>query len=318
MTTEKQIFSQNLKKFLKDNNLSQIQLARTLDISNASISNYIKGISEPTLSFFYKFKKCFNLSVDYFFSDNELKEITTVKPLDITRFSGNYILYFYDSASYIGSVSGKTKNPLRYGVLSIYFDKTLKTKTLFFKQEDQAIQTKQYLDTCSVLEIASYYNSNENSYEGECDISGTQVFIKLKNFNDNVLIILNNPPSKKIYIGGLGTVNSVSRGREHMPCIQFILLTRDILNLSEDEVYNLLSVDVPSINLHFESEKLIELFKSLYIENNSLQEYQKRKIFENSLENAISSAIEANVFRYAKVSGREDDYYYNVIRKTVD
>ena len=315
MEEERVLFRNNLENFLKTNNLTQNQIAKSLGVSNASISNYLKGNSEPTLSFFYKLKKTFNLDVDYFFTDLTKQSVQKAKPLDISRFSGNYLLYFYDSGSYIGSVKGKTKNPLKFGILSILDDGGLKTKALFFKEEKTAIETKQYLDKSSKLEVLSFYNSNESSYEGECDISATQVFIKLKSFNDNTLIILNNPPSNKIYIGGLGTVNSVSRGREHMPCIQFILVSKNLLNLSEGEIYNLLSVDVPNINLHFESEKLIELFKSLYIENNSLEEYQKKKIFENSLENAISSAIEANVFRYAKVSGREDDYYYNIIRK---
>lgn len=316
MEEERLLFRDNLEKFLKSNNLTQNQLAKTLKISNASVSNYLKGSSEPTLSFFYKFKKCYNLPIDYFLSDQIQLSSQKAKKLDIIRFSGNYLLYFYDSGSYIGSVSGKAKSPLKYGILSIIDDNGLKTKALFFKDEKSAIQAKEYLDKCSNLEILSFYNSNENTYEGECDISTTQLFIKLKSFNDNTLIILNNPPSNKVYIGGLGTVNSVSRGREHMPCIQFIIVSRNYLKLSQGEIYNLLSIEVPNINLHFESEKLIELFKSLYIEQNTLEEYQKKKIFENSLENAISNSIQANVFRYAKVSGREDDYYYNIIRKT--
>ena len=302
--------------FLDKKNLTQIQFAKSLEISNASVSNYLKGVSEPTLSFFYKVKNKYNVSVDWFLSENNENINKNVKNADISRFIGNFMLYFYDSASYIGSVVNKTKNPLRYGVLSIFYDETLKTRALFFNHEDQAINTKKYLDCCTDIEVISYFNSNENTYEGDCDISSTQLFIKLKNFNDNTLIILNNPPSKKTYIGGLGTVNSVSRGREHMPCIQFILLSRNLLNLSEGEIYNLLSVDVPNLNLEFESEKLVNLFKSLYLENNSLEDYQKRKIFENSLESAVSYVIEANVFRYAKVSGREDDYYYNILRKT--
>lgn len=314
MKEEREIFKDNLSLFLKQNGYSQNQFAKLLGLSNASISNYLKGVSEPTLSFFYKFKKIFKLPTDYFFSQNTTNEIQIVQSPNIARFSGNYLLYFYDSGSYIGNLSSKTKSPLKYGILSLVGDNKFKAYTLFYKDEKSAISAKEFLDSSSNLEILSFYNINENSYEGECEISASQLFIKLKSFNDNTLIILNNPPSNKVYIGGLGTVNSVSRGREHSPCIQFILISRNILNLSEGEIYNLLALDIPNVNLHFESEKLVDLFKNLYLANNTLEEYQKKKIFENSLENAFSNSIEANVFRYAKVTGREDDYFYNIIR----
>ena len=47
------------------------------------------------------------------------------------------------------------------------------------------------------------------------------------NKDDEVYFIFNNPPSVEKYIGGLGTINSVSRGREHNPCVQFIILSKN-------------------------------------------------------------------------------------------
>ena len=53
-------------------------------------------------------------------------------------------------------------------------------------------------------------------------------------FNHLYLVILNNPPSNAKYIGGVGTENSISRGREHNPCAQFIILSRKLLDIPED------------------------------------------------------------------------------------
>ena len=45
-----------------------------------------------------------------------------------------------------------------------------------------------------------------------------------------------------------------------------------------------------------------------------LEEYQKVKIIENCVENLMRELIDANVFRYAKVSNSEDDDFYRLIK----
>ena len=45
-----------------------------------------------------------------------------------------------------------------------------------------------------------------------------------------------------------------------------------------------------------------------------LSEYQQRKIVEDSIENIVQNAVDANLFRFAKVSNMEDDQYYRLIK----
>ena len=68
------------------------------------------------------------------------------------------------------------------------------------------------------------------------------------------------------------------------------------------------------INVKSETEQLYKLFQNLSENADSLTEYQRLKIFEDSLSNTLLDLIDANMFRFAKVSGMEDDNYYRIIR----
>lgn len=317
------IFITNLKTFLQERGITQSQFAKEMGSSNASVSNYLSGQSEPSLSFLQRLKTIYDISLDSFLTKkHEMQEKRTIDEQNLSRFIGSYLLYFYDSSSYAGRAGSFQKNSLKFGLLIILpQDNKLVSYCLFFKEYEEAVETKQNIDNAETyfdkLSIISKFG--DLVYNGTVETSQTQVFIFLKSFNDQSLIILNNPPSNKTYIGGLGTANSVSRGREHMPSVQFVLLSREKLDLPEGEIYNLLTLDIVDINMHNQTEKLLDLFKNLYLSGNDsvlgLEEYQKKKIFESALEAIVSDAIETNIFRFAKVSARDDDHYYNLIKK---
>lgn len=317
------IFITNLKNFLQEQNLTQSQFAKQTGLSNASISNYLSGQSEPSLSFLQKLKTTYNISLDEFLTKPLVLQVkNTLSEQNLTRFIGSYILYFYDSSSYIGRAGSLQKNSLKYGVITILpQNNTLTSYCVFFKEFEEALQAKTTLDNFEDLldKINFINNYSALIYKGSVETSQTQIFIFLKSFNDQSLIILNNPPSNKTYIGGLGTANSVSRGREHMPSIQYVLLAREALVLPEGEIYNLLSLDKVEISMHNQTEKLIGLFKNLYLSENpsvtGLEEYQKKRILESALEAMVSDSIETNIFRFAKVSAKDDDEYYDLIKK---
>ena len=177
--------------------------------------------------------------------------------------------------------------------------------------------------SCITLLSWLYDAQEKYKYEGSFVCSNTQLFVYLVNHekNDRSLMIFNNPPSIKEYIGGIGTVNSVSRGREHMPCIQHALLTRNILSIPDGEIYNLLAIGAPDINLDVETEELIKLFKTLYSDNdfaNTLTEDNKKLLIKDSLSNMMSESLEANTFRFSKISSIDDDRYYRIIKRNKD
>ena len=325
-------FCENLKELLAVNNISQRKMAEDTGVSVASINNYVKGISEPSIYFLLALKENYHINIDDFLTKRISKQVSTNQTLvsytkeNINRFLGNYICYYYDSSSYKGKVNNSS-GILKYGVISVFGDSNVLNKSLiveasFIKDRIEAENLKRRLDNVvDSRDILAIHGENNQNYSGLLDMSFSQVFISLKSgsYDDRTLMIFNNPPSSKQYIGGMGTVNSISRGREHMPCVQFVLLSRKILNLPEGEIYNMLSLGVSEVNVRNETEQLINLFKNLYYNHTdqsmNLEEYQKAKIIENSLQSIVEDVIDANVFRYAKVNSSEDDDYYRILKE---
>ncbi|MBQ4557768.1 MAG: helix-turn-helix transcriptional regulator [Clostridia bacterium] len=319
-------FNSNLKFLLKKNFLTQKDLSELTNTSCATINNYINKNAEPSIKFLISLKEKFGINIDEFLT----KDLTSYTPViqannaNLDRFVGTYIMYFYNSGEYKGKVSSFSKNTLKYGVVTIVKDETnskLISYANFIKNRDDAEEFKRLLDQEKNPQNKYNIHSNEKEfYTGTLELSATQIFIYLKSdlLNDQCLMIFNNPPSNKNYLGGLGTANSVSRGREHMPCIQYIILAKNILQAPDGEIYNLLSLGVSDINVEIEAEQLLNLFKNLYIKNDNLKEdlnpIQKRKIIENALNSILVDLIDANMFRFAKVSNMEDDDYYRIIK----
>lgn len=308
-------FQDNLKELAS--RTSQNELAKKTGFSTASISGYISGKSEPSLKFLLALKENFNIDIDSFITQKLSENITKTSSVVEDKFVGNYIVYYYDSSIYKGKASNLSKNTLRYGVISVFKQNSdIKVLASLMKSKENTILLKERLeDARTVEEIVDIY-SGEDAYTGSIESTTTQVFIYIKNTNNNDqgLIILNNPPSNKTYIGGLGTVNSVSRGREHMPCVQFMIVSRYVLQIPDGEIYNLLALGMAEVNVKNETEQLYKLFQNLSENADSLTEYQRLKIFEDSLSSTLLDLIDANMFRFAKVSGMEDDNYYRIIR----
>lgn len=325
------IFNKNLKYLMVQNDVTQRGLASLTNLSVASINNLLNKNAEPSAQLLIKLKELYDVSIDDLLTVDikQSKELKTSEyTVNLNKFCGTYIMYFYDSSEYKGKVSSFSKNTLRYAVISfIRINKTDRLNAIanFFKERVDAEEFKQKIEV--VEDINAKIRLHENTqqfYHGKLQATISQIFIYLKSdmLNDQSLIILNNPPSNKQYIGGLGTSNSVSRGREHMPCVQFVLVSKSTLNLPDGEIYNMLSLGISDVNVETEAEKLLNLFKNLYINSanlsEELSEFQKKKIFEDSLSKILEDLIDANMFRFAKISNREDDDYYRLIKEFVD
>lgn len=303
---------------------SQKDIAQKTGFSASSINNYLSGKSQPSAMFLLKLKEAYKIDIDQFMTAKIDKENFMKQNLSYRKFFGNYIVYYYNSSAYKGKVGSYNYDILTFGVISIIDDKDISSPKgtlasgIFMLTRMEAEKYLKVLDSFNgdVEKIKSFYSSFSNSYFGNLEQNTTQLFISLKNNNDQCLIILNNPPSSKKYRGGLGTVNSISRGREHVPCVQYILLSNVSFKVPDGEIYNILSLGVSDINIKNETKELIELIKNLYLSSKptGLSEYQQRKIVEDSIENIVQNAVDANLFRFAKVSNMEDDQYYRLIK----
>ena len=97
MDFDAQTFSYRLTALMEEIDMSQVALAKRIDISNVTISRYINGERTPRLDIIIKIAKLFNVSTDYLLGitptkkqksisgniDNDISEITcTLLSLD--------------------------------------------------------------------------------------------------------------------------------------------------------------------------------------------------------------------------------------------
>lgn len=316
-------FQRNLKKLA--DKYTQKYIADKTGFSQSSINNYITKSSEPSIQFLIALKNAFGICVDDFlFSDIDANE-----EVSYDRFVGNYMVYYYNNASYKGEVHSNLTNTLNYGVVSVVkerqLDKNVVVIGTFIKDRAEAVKMLKTLNSQkSGDKIVEIHKQNDNFYTGDLKTTDQSIFIDMYNkFNgDQCYMIFNNPPSISNYIGGVGTVNTVARGREHNPCVQFIIMTKKLLDKPDGEIYECLKFDDINVNLDYAIKDLVELFKRLYVDKNelsaSLTENQKNAILQNKLEYHFDEILESNAFRFAKISNREDDMIYKLIKEGVD
>lgn len=316
-------FQKNLK--LLASQYTQKYIADATGFSQSSINNYLTKSSEPSIQFLIALKNAFGINIDDFlFADIDISEA-----ISFDRFIGNYIVYYYNNNSYKGEVHTNISNTLNYGVVSIFkekeLDKNVSVYGTFFRSKADTISILKELNAAPNSEaLMDIHRGQKNTYKGDLQVTDQSIFIDLYNSNngDMSYMIFNNPPSIANYIGGVGTVNTVARGREHNPCVQFLIMSKKVIDKPDGEIYECLKFDDYSVNLDFAVKDLIALFKRLFVEDNeistNLTENQKSAIIQNKLEYHFNEILDSNVFRFAKISNKEDDMVYKLIREGLD
>ena len=316
-------FQKNLK-VLADK-YTQKYIADMTGFSQSSINNYLSKSSEPSIQFLISLKNAFGICIDDFlFGDISVSEVRSNK-----RFAGNYIVYYYNNPSYKGEVHTNLSNTLNYGVVSILDSQDMKNGYsaygTFYKNRSEAIKLLKKLNsTTNSDEIRSLHEEYGNFYKGHFGYTEQSLFIDLKNNenDDQSFMIFNNPHSTLEYIGGAGTVNSVSRGREQNPCIEFLIMSKNLIDKPDGEIYELLKFDDYVINFDYAIKDTIDLFKRLFVENNeistSLNENQKIALVKNKVEYHLNDILSANAFRFAKISNKDDDKIFKLIKEGVN
>lgn len=316
-------FQKNLKVLA--NKYTQKYIADRTGFSQSSINNYLMKSSEPSIQFLIALKNAFGICLDDFL----FADIDVTEECSYDRFLGNFIVYYYNNNSYKGEVHTNLANTLNYGVISIVKEKELDKNVVvygtFMREKSEAVKLLKSLNALDdINECANVHKEYNTFYIGDLKTTDQSIFIDLynKQNSDQCYIILNNPPSKENYIGGVGTVNTVARGREHNPCVEFIILSKKVIDKPDGEIYECLKFDDFNVNLDYAVKDVVELFKRLYVGKNeistSLAESQKIAILQNKLEYHFNEILDANVFRFAKISNKEDDMVYKLIKEGVD
>lgn len=316
-------FQKNLK--ILANKYTQKQIADSTGFSQSSINNYLTKSSEPSIQFLIALKNAYGICIDDFL----FAELEEENQTNYDRFVGNYLVYYYNNNSYKGEVHTNLSNTLNYGVISVANSSDLGNNVfvygVFMKDKTEAIKILKKLNSSNGdKEIVSIYHDAKNYYKGTIATNKQSIYFDLNNkFNgDQCSIILNNPPSNSNYIGGVGTVNTMARGREHNPCVQFIILSKKLIDRPDGEIYDCLKFDDINVNLDYAIKDMVDLFKRLFAEKNELSsgltENQKIAILQNKIEYHFNEILEANIFRFAKISNKEDDVVFKLLREGVD
>lgn len=329
--------SKNLSALIKKKSITQKMLANITGVSESTVSEYVNGKKVPPVEFLVKIKLEYGISVDDFvMTESNLIEIpdsadvkASEKNLDNSnKFKSSFYTYYFDTSNYKGRDDNSPSESLVYGVLKI-FDSNISQNgcgciaILGLKSAEKADEVKNSLDNLPEdINIFDYIKEHYymNAYIGTFELNNKHVFISLTHGDkDKTLIIFHCPPSNKLcYIGGIGTINSISKGREPMPVVQYIGISRNPIRLSEEEIHHNLLLDLPKFKAENEAEELINLFRSLYLDEdglkNKITELQKMIIIKANLERYIKDNLERNIFRYSKISNKDDDEWYHMLK----
>lgn len=334
------IIAANIRRLIEQNQTTQKAFAEELGIAAASMSDYCRGRRIPNVEFFILLKERYGISIDDFLTKPVLTAGTpaVLEETEADRglmtayrkYCGSYFTYYFDTSKYRGRDTQEPRASLIYGVLCLYEKPSLSRKPEFgsaavlgVRDRKQAAIIKKTLDGLrSPSEIPAHIGDHYpgTAYFGEFELTREHAFIRMSHEDtDRAFLILHRVDSSKPdYTGGIGTVNSVSKGRERMPVVQFMGISRHPLAMSAEEIHHSLLLSYPEFQTDAEADGMIRSFKELYVSPEEsvrdFSEYQKSIIVRSTLERYIKKNIERNVFRYGKISERDDDDWYHTIK----
>lgn len=330
----------NLSNLINMYNMTQAQLSEATGYAASTVNKYFNGKMLPPIDFFFKLQKLYDISIDDFISrpilepapkPDEGRLARELEELKLGRkYCGTYIVYYLDTSKYKGRDHSLASESLVYGVLRIKEVETIdmpefKCKAIFgIHSRKKAHQIKDRLDNGeSFNKIAAEVSPDteyNNIYKGTFEFGARHVYIHLKHgTQDQAFLVLYRIESNKpIFNGGLASINSSSKGRESMPTYQFIGISRFPLSLSPEEIHHELLLSYPTLKADAEIKDLISMFKNTYLldknDTSIYTEYQKELMARAYLEDTIKKIITKNTERYAKISTRDDDGWYHLVK----
>lgn len=257
---------------------------------------------------------------------------------------GNYICYFYDQSKPVNNHDCKSNRELRYGVISIFDDcesllgdTTIRAIASFFKEAefDKASELKKSLDKIFKnndivknrnADIENAFNSNNiSAYEGKVNFSDHHIFINVQSniYGDNALIIMYSP-QKKIdtdYIGGIGSVASIARGRTHMPTAQKIIMSKYELGCSREIIMENLKMSVATIDQEDAAKEICKFCNKLYLNPeyaNNFDDADKVALIKRRLDQLVKIYIDKNICCVGTVTEDEDKAIFKLIEQFKD
>ncbi|MBO4289339.1 MAG: helix-turn-helix transcriptional regulator [Lachnospiraceae bacterium] len=335
-----EIVSNNLRELISEKGLTQAALADQLKVAAATMTDYCKGRRVPGAEFFVQLKEKFGISIDDFLTKT-LDRASLSAPAELSaldrsmlktyrKYCGSYFMYYFDTSKYKGRDDLPARDSLKYGVLFVYetagreMPEYRCAALMGIPDRDEVTFLKKSLDSVkepSKLIARLRDEFGPKAYFGSFELSEDHVFVSLYHGStDKALAIFHRVDNNKSnYIGGIGTINSASKGRERMPVIQFIGISRYPLSMSEEEIQHTLLLNYPKFKAKAEADEMIRNFRTIFSDPGSsdqISDYQKAVMVRSTMEMYIQQNLERNLFRYCKISERDDDDWYHAIKRT--
>ena len=278
------------------------------------------------------------------------REASNVSAVKVSRndYVGNYLCYLNDQTNLSDGLGNKKVRELRFGAMSV-FDRidsvsgkrTMQVYVKFFKPEkrSEAIKVKKELDEIfgsttikndvslksngkRNKEISEYVSKDAGFYSGELLFSGNRGFISIENENffDKALIVFQVPEknASNEFIGGIGSMTSVSHGGDRIPVSQKIIMSRYELNCDDLYIADYLNMSFPNFT-HDESAKRISEFCSKLYNGSieGLDESDKIALINARIHKVIIDYIKNNLTCVSGITKEENKRVYRLIQDNI-
>ena len=126
------IIAANLKTLIKDNGITQRELADQIGIAQATLSDYCSGKRVPQATFFVELRKRFGIDINSFltstaYTPSNVRQVAEGSVNSQLRavydkYCGTYYTFHLDTSKFKGRDNLSARMSLLYGVLHIYRD----------------------------------------------------------------------------------------------------------------------------------------------------------------------------------------------------
>ena len=350
--------SHNLRKLIQYLDWSQAKMADALDLAEAAVSGYIHGKAGETviprpevlalITQIAAERKNLRFTVDEFMFERLQFDVARNKPIEYTTdrgshldYTGNYYFYFFDQSKAGATPSTYAARKLRYGVISIYQEMRrigeygIYTCAKFFKEAADAYAFRETLDAVAAVDeddkrakILALYRGDKEFYTGEVTFNDNHVFVELNSgyFGDRVLAVFYAPRKKadSAYIGGLGSMVSVSHGLAQMPVAQKVILSDVRLKASSERIASMLRMELQDIQMSEEAEDLYGTYQMLTRDSKDelsvsqyLDEEDRQAIFRSRLTRVVRTSADKYLNAICSVTEEDDAAVYQMIKNSV-
>ena len=329
----------NIEYLMSKNQITtQRQFAERVGISTALLSKIKKDTGIPSVfPFFDRIREVFGFTIDdmLYHDLEEEEQLRSIESRSIPantymRCTGLYELFHFRTDVSKGMETGLNGSALRAGILLVYKDPTcpapLNAVAIFNKRKEEADalyqQTEAVMKEQGCEAAAAYISglSEEHIYYGSMELSMQQIYVSLKfEHRDRAYMIFHYAEgTAENYIGGLGCLVSTSKGRYCKPCMQYVGLSRLILDQSNDEIACHLILPCPKLMSFEYIDDLMDDIHSMYASKeeaeNELKDEDKRLLISFHLEKIINDIVQKNLFRTLTVTSDDDSSWYHYVK----